>query len=89
MTFESIMSSHHKEFGIVEQDIEHRCEAGGEYDSKGTVSIPYNDEHYFLIAIGNTTSNEGDEDGATVSWSCKPRLYGYTSWHSLYHHPLV
>ena len=52
VTFESIMSSHHKQFGIVEQDIEHRCEAGGEYTSKGTVSIPYSDEHYFLIAIG-------------------------------------
>lgn len=27
------MSLHHKGFGIVEQDIEHRCEAGGEYSA--------------------------------------------------------
>ena len=77
VTFETNMSFHRKEFGIVEQDVEHRCDAGGEYSEKCTVSVPYNDEYYFLLATGNTTSSDGDEDGASVSWSCKPRVWVY------------
>ena len=79
VTFETNMSFHRKEFGIVEKDIdvEHRCDAGGNYSKKCTVSVPYNDEYYFLLATGNTTSSKGDEDGAAVSWSCKPRVWVY------------
>ena len=77
VTFETNMSFHRKEFGIVEQDVEQRCDAGGEYSEKCTVSVPYNDEYYFLLATGNTTSNDGDEDGASISWSCKPRVWVY------------
>ena len=75
--FDTNMTFHRKEFGIIEQDVEHRCEAGGEYSKKCTVSIPYNDEHYFLLATGNTTSSKGDEDGASVSWTCKARVWVY------------
>lgn len=75
--FETTMNFHRKEFGITEEDVEHRCDAGGEYSKKCKVSVPYNDKHYFLLATGNTTSTNGDEDGAAVSWSCNSRVWVY------------
>ena len=77
VTFNTTMNFRRKEFGIVEEYVEHRCDAGGDYSKRCTVSVPYNDKHYFLLATGNTTSTEGDEDGAAVSWSCKSRVWVY------------
>ena len=77
VTFETTMYFNRKEFGIVPQNIKDSCNAGGVYSRKCTVSIPYSGKYYFLLATGNTSSSEGDEDGALVSWSCQGRVWVY------------
>ena len=75
--FETTMSFNRKEFGIVPQYVKDSCNAGGVYSRKCTVSVPYSGKHYFLLATGNTTSGDEDEDGAPVSWSCQGRVWVY------------
>ena len=77
VTFNTTMNFRRKEFGIVKEYVEHRCDAGGDYSKKCTVSVPYNDKRYFLLATGNTTSTEGDKDGALILWLCKSRVWVY------------
>ena len=77
VTFETTMNFNRKEFGIEQQNVKDHCNAGGDHSRKCKVSIPYSGKHYFLLATGDTTSTEGDEDGALVSWSCQPRVWVY------------
>ena len=77
VTFETNMSFNRKEFGIVAQNVKDSCKAGGGNSRKCTLSIPYSGKHYFLLATGNTSSTEGDQYGAPVSWSCQARVWVY------------
>ncbi|XP_065898563.1 uncharacterized protein [Dysidea avara] len=79
VTFDFTMYFNRTEFGVRENDVEHQCSAGGpgRYTTKCTLDVPYNDDHYFLITTGNSTSSEGYEDGAAVEWSCNARVWVY------------
>ena len=77
VSFDFTMNFYRTEFGVRENDVEHQCSAGGRYSTKCTLDVPYNDEHYFLITTGNSTSPEGMEDGAPVEWSCNARVWVY------------
>ena len=77
VTLRTSMHFYRKEYEIVLQDVKDSCSAGGVNSGKCTVSVPYGGKYYFVLATGNTTSSDGDEDGAAVSWSCQGRVWVY------------